>query len=399
MNASLRPSRARLAVLLGALTATGPWAIDMYLPALPALANDLGTTLGAAQGTLSAFFLGMAIGQLVYGPLADRYGRRPPMLAGLALFTVASIACALATDVGMLWIARLAQALGSCAGLVVARAVARDLYEPLDVAHIFSRLMLVTGIAPILAPLIGAQVLALAGWRTIFWSLAAFGAVLLVFAAHRLPETHGGTPGAARPRVVARTFLAILRDRSFLRPSLIAALGQSTLFAYIVGTPAVLIEHFGVDPRLYGFFFGANALGFIVSAQVNARWLRGRGPARLLRGGLLALLIVASVGLAVAWSGIGGVWAVSATYVAQLGALGFVMSNAGALALAQQGARAGSASAVLGSLQFGIAALASSAVATLTALEEVANPVLAVALVVAACAGLAFLLGRRAVSA
>lgn len=386
--------RTGLILLLGALTAFPALSIDMYLPALPSIARDLDAPLGAVQTSLSVFFGGMAVGQLVYGPLSDRFGRRPPLIAGIVLYVLASIACALAPTIEWLWAGRLGQALGGCAGVVIARAAVRDTFDVLDSARVFSRLVLVMGAAPILAPLLGGQVLEVADWRAIFWFLGAFGAVALLAVLWRMPETHAGTPRAARPAVVARTFAAILRDRSFLQPAATAALAQGALFAYLVSSPAVLIAQYGVPPPLFGWFFGANAIGIIGASQVNARLLRTHSLDRLLHRGLVALAVAALATLGAALTGAGGPWGISLGWFALLTSLGFVTANASAKALAGQGARAGSASALLGALQFGVGFVSGSVVAVLTAWPPVGTPAHAAGLAIATSALLAYACAR-----
>lgn len=376
--------RTGLILLLGALTAFPALTIDMYLPALPAIARELGTPLSAVQATLSLFFAGMAVGQLVYGPLSDRFGRRKPLLGGILLYLVGTVVCALAPTIEWLWAGRLGQALGGCAGIVIARAAVRDTFDVVDSARVFSRLMLVMGAAPILAPLAGGQVLRYADWRAIFWCLLAFGVACLVAVARRMPETHPGTPRAARPNVVARTFAQVLGDRSFLLPALTAGLAQGALLAYLVASPAVLIEQYGVAPQVFGFFFGLNGVGIIAASQVNARLVRKYGPDHLLARGI-AWFALAGVGtLVVAYADAGGPWAISACWFVLLSSIGFVSANAAARALAQQGARAGSASALLGAMQFGCGFVSGSLVAVLAAWPPVGTPARAAGLVIAA---------------
>jgi MFS transporter, DHA1 family, multidrug resistance protein len=363
-NSSPAPSRpapdGAFLLLLGALTAFAPLSIDMYLPAFPTVAGDLGASMAAIEKTLAAFFAGMALGQLGYGPLTDRFGRRRPLLAGCALYTVASVLCALAPSAHLLLVARFLEALGGAAGIVVVRAVVRDLYQVEDSARIYSRLMLVMGVAPILAPLLGSALLAAVGWRAIFGVLAGFGAMAFAATYYRLPETHAGTPGAAHPARALSNFASVLADRRFLAPAVAAACSLGTMFAYITGSPDVLINHFHVPPATYAVVFGSNAAGFIAFSQLNAHLVRRLGPRELLRRGLVALTLVSALEVGCAFTGTGGAAALVALWFLQLSSLGFVAANATALALAEQGPRAGSAAALLGAGQFLCAGLASS---------------------------------------
>ncbi|MGG5808021.1 multidrug effflux MFS transporter [Falsiroseomonas sp. CW058] len=345
-------SHRRLALILGALTALGPLGVDMYLPAFPALAADLGASAAAVQRTLAAFLFGMAAGQLVFGPMSDRLGRRVPMFAGLALFGLASVGCALAGSAEALAWLRLAQALGGCAGVVVARAVVRDLCDDRGAVRMMAMLMLVMGAAPILAPLLGGWVLAAVGWRGIFWILAGYALAALVLVALFLPES---LPPERRrrdgPAAVLAVYLSILRDRRFLAHALAGALPMTGLFAYLVGSPLVLMEGHGLGPVAYGIAFGSNAFGLILTGQVVARLVRRGSPARLL---VLALWACAACGigvpLAVATGALAPLLVALFLYMTTMGA---VLPLATALAMAPLGRVAGSGSAVIGTLQFG----------------------------------------------
>jgi len=362
----------------------------MYLPALATIGRDLGADSAAMQTTLSVFFIGLSIGQLLYGPLSDRFGRLAPLYAGLALYTAASVFCGVATSVHMLWAGRLAQALGACAGLVISRAAVRDLFDVMQAARVFSRLMLVMGLAPVLAPLIGGQMLLVASWRMIFWTLAAFGIASMIAVRVVLPETHRGPRTTLHPVAVFGGFVAILRDRSFLWHALTAALATAALLTYIVASPAVLMEHYGVSPQHFGLFFGANAIGLIAAAQVNAHWLRRHTPQQILRIST-AVLLAAGVAVAItATTGIGGLYGIASAWFWQLTTLGFVSANASAGALREQGARAGSASALMGALQFGLGAVSGAVCAMLTALHWVPSPLHATGLVTLALTAAAF---------
>ncbi len=361
-----RSALVRLTLILGALTAFAPMSIDMYLPGLPALGREFGATPGAVELTLTAFFIALALGQALYGPLADRFGRKAPLYAGLTLYVIGSAACALAADIDLLIAARFVQASGGCAGIVIARAVVRDLFEAQAAARMFSLMMLVMGSAPILAPIAGGYLLVWLGWRSIFWVLAAFGIACLAGVAAWLPETR---PDSARSRHgVAGTLAAyarLLRDRRFLGYALAGGFAQAGMFAYIAGSPSVFIDFFGLSATAYGWLFGANALALIASSQINRRLLAHRNAARLLAR---ANMFNAGAGLvlaAVAAMGIGGLPAILPPLFCYLASLGFIFPNATALALAEQGGRAGSAAALLGTLQYSAATISSVLVARL----------------------------------
>jgi DHA1 family bicyclomycin/chloramphenicol resistance-like MFS transporter len=361
----MKPKSGLLALILGALSALGPLSIDMYLPSLPAIQRDLGTTASATQLTLSAFFAGLGIGQLAYGPLTDRFGRKRPLYAGLGLYVVASLLCALAPSVGVLIALRFVQAVGGAAGPVVTRAVVRDLYVGAPAARLLSMLMLVMGAAPILAPLFGGWVLLAASWRVIFAILAALGTACLVLMAAALPETATARTPRLDLGAITRHLKELLRDRSFLMYTLTGAFSQAGMFAYISGSPFVLIELFHVSPQRYGWIFGSNAAALIAAAQVNHRLLARRLPAEILARATAVICVVGAALVAVAALDPAPLAAVVVSLFAFVGSLGFIGPNATALAMEDQGARAGLASAALGSIQFGIAAVASSLVGVL----------------------------------
>lgn len=356
----------RLAILLGALTATGPLAIDMYLPAFPAMATGLRAEPAEIQRTLATFFLGMALGQLMHGPLADRLGRRAPLIGGLALYAAASAACALVDTAGQLAALRFLQAVGGCAGVVVARAVVRDLFEEREAVRMMSAMMLAMGAAPILAPMLGGALLGLAGWRAIFGLLALYGAALALIAWKGLPES---LPPSRRrqdgPLAVLVTYGSILRDRRFLSRILAGAATMGGLFAYLAGSPFVVMELHGLSPGMYGLVFGANAAGLIGMSQVAARLVRRHAPAILLRRMLAGSALSGLLVLGAAASGLGGLAGILVPLGAYIALLGAVLPLASALAMAPMGRAAGSASALIGSIQFGTGALAGLALGLL----------------------------------
>ena len=376
----------RLAVILGALTAMGPLAIDMYLPALPTIARELQTQYSSVQVSLAVYFVGIACGQAFYGPLSDRWGRKPALYFGLVLFSASSIGCALARDVSALIALRFLQALGGCAPLVVPRAVVRDYFNQRESVRMLSMLMLVMGLAPILAPLIGGQLLVNFGWRSVFWVLAAYGVFWLAIVTLFLPES---IPAARRRRQraadVVATYAALLRDRGYIAYVVTGGLIFAGLLAYISGSPFVFIELFEVPPEKYGLFFGTNAIGIIAASQLN-RWLAGRfDPRDIVRAVLPVSVAAGLVLLFDAATGFGGFPGILLPLFVYIASHGFVMPNTTALAMAPHGSVAGSASALLGTLQFVLGASAGALVGALG--NGTAVPLAAV---IAGCALLAF---------
>lgn len=360
------PSNTHLAIVLGTLTAFGPLSIDMYLPGLSKIAGEFHTDSTAAQLTLALFFVGLAAGQAFYGPVADRIGRKTPLLFGCVLYTLASIGCALAPTIESLAGLRLVQAIGGCAGMVIARSVVRDLFDAQGSARMYSLLMLVMGIAPITAPLIGGQLLLFASWRAIFWLLAAFGLCCVALVAFALPET---LPVERRARSslgqVFQTYGKLLSDRRFLGYALTGGFLSAGMFAYITGSPFVFIDLYGVAEEHYGLLFGTNALGLIIASQLN-RWLLARSSSDSILA--TALIVVACAGIVlalVAATGIGGLPLLLVPLFVCIAGQGLVGPNSSAAAMAPHGQVAGSASALLGTLQFVVGAGASALVGAL----------------------------------
>ncbi|GAA2706164.1 multidrug effflux MFS transporter [Micromonospora olivasterospora] len=361
-----RRQRLRLVLVLGSLIAVGPLTIDMYLPALPAIVADFSTTSAAVQLTLTGTLAGLAIGQLLIGPLSDAVGRRVPLIAGIALHVVASLLCVAAPNIAVLGALRVVQGLGVAAASVVAMAVVRDLFSGAAFAKLLSRLLLVMGAAPILAPTLGGGLLHWTDWRGVFVALAAFGVLLVVVAALGLPET---LPPDRRRRggVVATAALygSLLRDRTFVGLVLVAGLAMAALFAYVSGSSFVLQEQYGLDEQQFGFAFGAGAVGLITATQFNVRLLRRHSPQRIL---VVALAVGTAAGLVlltVAATGLGGLPSLLVSLWVVLAAAGLAMPNAPALALSRHGEAAGTASALLGAVQFGVGALAAPLVGVL----------------------------------
>jgi DHA1 family bicyclomycin/chloramphenicol resistance-like MFS transporter len=353
------PRPRALLVTLGALVAFGPMSIDMYLPSLPSIARDFSVPLSEVQLTLSTFFVGFAGGQLVYGPLSDRFGRRPVLLAGIAAYVATSALCALSTGIAMLLAARLVQALGGGAGSVIARAVLRDLFESNRAAQAMSQLALITGLAPLAAPLVGGQVLLWLGWRAIFWVLTGFGALCLLAAASIVPETH---PASRRQMLrlpaMLGGYLRVLGHRQALGNVLAGGCAFMGMFAYIAGTPFVYIELYGVSPQHYGFLFGLNVLGIMCGAYVNSRLVTRLGTGILLATGTAIVSVAGLALLALAWSGVGGLLGVVVPLFFYVGSINLISANSIARTLHHFPQIAGTAAAVFGTAQFGMGALA-----------------------------------------
>lgn len=358
-----RSQLARLVLILGALTAFSSMSIDMYLPAFPRIARDLAVPLGTVQLSISAFLFGSAAGQLFYGPLADRWGRRTPLLMGLALYVASAIGCACVhTGEGLLfW--RVLMAVGGGAGMVISRAVVRDLYDTAEAARMFSLLMLVMGAAPILAPLAGGQLLLITGWRGIFGFLGIFGLISLCAAAVYLPES---LPAERRIRHTFAEMAAIygdlLRNRHYLRYAIALGCVAGVNFSYISGAPLVFIELHGVSPQHFGLFFGVNACGLIGASQVNRRLLRRFSAKRILKSAFSVNAAAALLLTVAGMTGIGGFPAQVILIFLCLCMTGLLYPNITALAMAPFDKGAGSASALLGTIQYTLGATAGALV-------------------------------------
>jgi DHA1 family bicyclomycin/chloramphenicol resistance-like MFS transporter len=352
------PSQGRLVVLLGALSAFGPLSMDMYLPGLPSMARDLSAPAWAAQLTITTSMLGLAGGQLVAGPMSDALGRRRPLLAGLAAYMAASLLCAMAPTIWLLLVFRLVQGVAGAAGIVIARAIVRDLHEGVAAARYFALLMLVGGLAPILAPLIGGQLLHVTDWRGIFVVLAGIGAALLLAAWAMLGET---LPVAMRHRgglaATVRVFGGLLRDKPYMGYTLSAGLTFAAMATYISGSPFVLQDIHGVSPQVFSVVFATNAVGIMIASQTS-RALVGRYGPRALLGAGVRIAVVGGVGVLVSvLAGLGLAGLLPSLFV-MVSSVGVVLPNAAALALADHPRTAGSASALLGLTQFAAGALA-----------------------------------------
>jgi DHA1 family bicyclomycin/chloramphenicol resistance-like MFS transporter len=351
------PRELWLLLVLGALSAFGPLSLDMYLPAFPAIAADLGTGASQVQLTLTSCLIGLAVGQLIAGPLSDRFGRKPPLLVGVGGYAIASLLCAFAPDPWTLTGLRVLQGLAGSAGIVIARAVARDLHSGPSLARFFALLMLVNGTAPILAPLLGAQVLRFTSWRGVFVVLAVIGLLIWLAVLLVLPETlpperrHGG--GVAE---TVGTFGTLLSERAFVGVALSTGFVMGAMFAYIAGSSFVLQQVYGLSPQQFAVVFGSNAAGLIAASQVSAVLVRRVPPRTLLRTGVTTSAVGGVALLVCVQAGAGLVGVLASLFLVVL-SVGLVAPNAAALALADHPRNAGSASALLGLMQFAVGGL------------------------------------------
>jgi len=368
----------RLVLVLGALVALGPLSIDMYLPALPRIAQVLLFTEAPIQLTLSGTVLGLGLGQLLVGPLSDAVGRRKPLLIGTGIHVVASLLCLVAPNVELLTAARVLQGLGASAGAVLALAMVRDLFDGRAAATLLSRLILVMGVSPVLAPTLGSAVLRWTQWRGVFVTLAVLGVLIVIFAALALPETlpaHRRQPLALGSTV--RTYGGLLIDRSFLGLVLVAGLAMAALFGFVAGASFVFQLQYGLTQAQFGLLFGASAFWLIAATQLNAWLLRRYEPHQVLVTASVLAAVSGAVLFAVAAVGAGGMFAVAIPLWAVLFFAGLMLPNAPAVALSQHGETAGTAAALLGAVQFGVGALVSPVVGLL------GNNALAMATVIA----------------
>ncbi|WP_216210616.1 multidrug effflux MFS transporter [Amycolatopsis aidingensis] len=353
-----RAERIRVIFVLGALIALGPLTIDMYLPALPSISADLGASSSVVQLTLTGTLIGLGIGQLLVGPLSDALGRRRPLIAGAILHVVASVLCAIAPTIAVLGVLRALQGVGAAAAMVVALAVVRDLFTGNAAATALSRLMLVMGAAPILAPTLGSAILVAGSWRAVFAGLAVLGVLLMLVAMFALRETlPPERRRAAGVLPVLRTYGSLLLDREFVVLALVAALGMSALFSYISGASFVLQEQYGLDQQEFALTFGVGALAIIGAAQFNVPLLNRFTPRRIVLVALTAAVASGLVLTTLAATGTGGLFGFVIPLLFVLGSVGFVLPNAPALALSRHGEAAGAAAALLGAAQFGLGAL------------------------------------------
>jgi DHA1 family bicyclomycin/chloramphenicol resistance-like MFS transporter len=347
-----------LTIVLGFITAFSPLSIDMYLSSLPTLEKYFSVGANTIQLTLASFFIGFSAGQLFYGPISDKYGRKTPLYFGISLFMGASIGCAMSSSIEWMIFFRFLQALGACSGGVIARAVVRDVYLPQDAAKIYSYLMLVTGLAPMLAPVVGGYILTHLGWKAIFLTLAFTGLVSVVLVKLWLVDSSiKNSEKSLAPKEVMAEYLHLLKHKHFMAHAALIGFATAGMFAYIASSPFVFMNFFGLSVTRYGWLFGANALSFVISAQINARLVKKVNPSTLIWVSLVFMTIFGTAMFMSAVFGIGGFYAITLPLLGVMSCIGFIMPNANAVAMAPFSSNAGSASALLGTIQFSMAAI------------------------------------------
>lgn len=357
-----------LILILGLLSAIGPFSIDMYLPGFPAMAIDLQTTVDAVSYSLSSFFIGISFGQLLCGPLLDRFGRKMPLYVGLSLYILASIGCALSTSIEMLIVFRLFQALGGCVGMVAPRAIVRDMFPVEENAKIFSLLILILGVSPILAPTVGSYVIAEFGWSYVFIVLTVVTAIILLTVIFWLPESRLPDPTVSlRPKPILSTFITVLKEPQFYTYALAGGIASAGLFAYLAGSPFVFMKLYGVTEQQYGWIFALIASGLIGSSQLNTLLLRRYKSVQLMKIILVLQTCIGLILFAGTATNILGLYGTIFLIFLFLSCQGFSFPNSAALSMAPFTKEAGSASALMGALQMGLGSLASATVGLLNA--------------------------------
>jgi len=352
--------RIELIALFGILTVFTPIGIDLYLPALPTIAREFGSPIAEIEHSLAAFFLGLCVGQVMIGPLSDRFGRRWPILIGLLLYIAGAAACALAQGPLTLDIARFFEAMGACAGTVLARACVRDLFPPQQAARIFAQMLLILSVSPLFAPFVGGWLLPLTGWRSLFWLQGGAAALTWGFVWWLLPESHPGSDRRLHPLHVLSDYWIIVRDRRFFRFIIPAMLTNAGLFVFLTGWPHVVIDIFQVRPEYFGFTFVLNGIGLIIFSQSAARWLKTHPGEPLFCAALIANAAAGCLALAFGFTGWGGLLGLLPFTFVYCAMIGTINATGSGLAMHHFGHAAGMASALIGVLLYGGGALASA---------------------------------------
>ena len=366
MSIDIKKRKFYLILILGFLTAIGPLSIDMYLPAFPDIAKSLHSSVAQITLSLSSFFIGISVGQLFYGPLLERFGRKKPLYAGLCIYLLASVGCAFAASVNALIGLRLLQALGGCVGMVASRAMVRDLFDVKENAKIFSTLMLVVAVSPIIAPTLGGYITAALGWHYVFVMLIIIGVLILTGVYFLLPETKKPDPGfSLKPVSIIKSYATVIIHPQFYTYALTAAVSAAAIYAYIGGSPHVFMEIYKVNEKQYGWIFALIAMGLIGASQLNSVLLKNYTSEQIIEVALTCQAIIGIVMALISLFGWGDLFITIFFIFIFLCCQGFVFPNASALSLASFGHNAGSASALLGSIQMGIGAGTSALVSLL----------------------------------
>ena len=394
MGADIKKRKFYLILILGLLTAIGPLSIDMYLPAFPDIAKSLHTSVAQITLSLSSFFIGISVGQLFYGPLLERFGRKRPLYAGLCIYLLASVGCAFAASVNALIALRLLQALGGCVGMVASRAMVRDLFDVKENAKIFSTLMLVVAVSPIIAPTLGGYITAALGWHYVFVMLIIIGVVILTGIYFLLPETKKPDPEfSLKPVSIIKSYASVVIHPQFYTYALTAAVSAAAIYAYIGGSPHVFMEIYKVNEKQYGWIFALIAMGLIGASQLNTVLLKNYTSVQIIKVALTCQAIIGIAMALISLFGWGDLFITIFFIFIFLACQGFVFPNASALSLASFGHNAGSASALLGSIQMGIGAGSSALVSLLQ--NDTALPMTGVMACCAIAALSVFSLGRK----
>lgn len=383
---------------LGLLSAMGAFSIDMYLPGFPDIARDLHTTVAHITLSITSFFIGISIGQMIYGPLLDKYGRKKPLYVGLVVYLVTSIGCAYAPSADALIGIRFLQALGSCAGLVASRALVRDIFPVSENAKIFSLLMLVLAISPIIAPTLGGYMTSLFGWQSIFFVLSFIAGLTILLVYFTLPAGRDPDPSLSLlPRPIVTSFLEVAKVPQFYTYAFAGAIASSGLYAYIAGSPFVFMELYHVSEKEYGWIFATVAMGLITASQVNTLLLRKYTSEQIIRVTLFCQCLAGIALVLGTWFHFLGLYSTIFLILIFLSTQGFAFPNSSALSLVPFSRNAGTASALMGALQLGIGAISTALVSILN--NGTAMPMAAVMCACAVCSFSVLLMGRKAIAA
>ncbi|OKS89207.1 multidrug effflux MFS transporter [Mucilaginibacter polytrichastri] len=383
-----------LILILGTLATLGPFSIDMYLPGFPAIAKYLHTTTAQVSLSLSSFFVGISAGQLLYGPLLDRFGRKKPLYIGLVIYIIASVGCLMVKSIEALIILRFIQAIGSCAAAVASVAMVRDLFPAKDNAKVFALLMLVISASPMLAPTVGGYVTAAFGWQWVFILLAVIAGLILIAVIFSLPESYQPNPNfSLKPKPIVKSFLSVIIEPQFYTYAISGAFAFSGLFAYVAGSPLVFMDVFKVSGTTYGWIFAFLSIGLIGSSQVSSLLLKKFKSEQVVPAAMIAQVIVSLAFFAGAAMGGFGLYGTIAMIFLFLCCLGLTNPNTAALSIAPFSHNAGTASSLMGALQLGVGALASFGVSLFN--SSSAMPMAAIMAITSAIAMLILFIGRK----